>query len=76
MNLTTEETQTVILALREYREHWNDQEHQDLFEEVNHLMRRFQSSLSSKTIYKEYRVKKVRTLTAVNDNERTPTDCG
>tara|TARA_R100001440_G_scaffold61750_1_gene81673 strand:- start:1354 stop:1548 length:195 start_codon:yes stop_codon:yes gene_type:complete len=58
MNLTTEETQVVILALREYREHWNTNKHQELFEEVNFLMRRFQTSLSKKTIYKEHRKKK------------------
>lgn len=68
MNLTQEETQTVILALREYREHWNDQEHQDLFDEINHLMRRFQSSLVSKNIYKEHRTKKMRPLTTINDH--------
>lgn len=53
MNLTQEETQIVILALREYRENWNTNEHQELFEEVNHLMRRFQSSLNQKVIREE-----------------------
>ena len=55
MNLTTEDTQTVILALREYREHWNDEKNKQLFDQVNHLMRRFQSSLEKKVFYKQYR---------------------
>jgi hypothetical protein len=46
MNLTQEETQTVILALREYREHWNNEKDKDFFDDVNHLMRRFQDSLN------------------------------
>ena len=57
MNLTQEETQIVILALREYREHWNTNEEQELFEEINHLMRRFQLSLNQKVI-REERIKK------------------
>ena len=60
MNLTTEETQVVILALREYREHWNTNEHQELFEEVNHLMRRFQLSLNQKVIREERIEKKMK----------------
>ena len=68
MNLTQEETQIVILALREYREHWNTNEEQELFEQVNHLMRRFQSSLEKKTIYREYRTKKIRRLTTIEDH--------
>ena len=60
MNLTTEETQTVILALREYRERWNNQKHKKSFDEVNHLMRRFQLSLNSKAIYKQWRERKMK----------------
>lgn len=77
MNLSQEETQTVILALREYREHWNDQEHQDLFEEVNDLMRRFQLSLNQKVIYEERIEKKMKAgekeVSVDEDNEVTHT---
>ena len=68
MNLSQEETQTVILALREYREHWNTKHDQELFEEINHLMRRFQQSLNQKVIYEERIEKKMRTLTTITDH--------
>ena len=45
MKLSQTETQTVILALREYREHWSSSEHKKSFDEVNKLMHRFQRSL-------------------------------
>ena len=60
MNLTTLETQTVIMALREYREHWNNEKDKKSFDQINHIMRRFQLSLNSKAIYKEYREKKMK----------------
>lgn len=53
MNLTTHETQIVILALREYREQFSNEP--ESFDEVNQIMRRHQKSLQSKTIYKEHR---------------------
>lgn len=53
MNLTTHETQIVILALREYREQFSNVP--ESFDEVNDIMRRHQKSLQSKTIYKEHR---------------------
>lgn len=53
MNLTTHETQIVILALREYREQFSNEP--ESFDEVNDIMRRHQKSLQSKTIYKEFR---------------------
>ena len=46
MTLTTEEIQAVILALREYREHWNNDQDKHFFDEINNLMRRFQDSLN------------------------------
>lgn len=68
MNLTQEETQTVILALREYREHWNNEKDKKSFDEVNHIMRRFQLSLNSKVIYKEHRDKKNYTTTTIQEH--------
>ena len=47
MNLSIDETQTIILALREYREHWNTAEKQKQFDKVNSLMRKHQALLSS-----------------------------
>lgn len=77
MNLTQEETQTVILALREYREHWNTTDHQELFKEVNDLMRRFQLSLNQKVIRKEWIEKKMKAgekeVCVDEDNEVTHT---
>ena len=68
MNLTREETQTVILALREYREHWNSDKDKDFFDEINHLMRRFQLSLNGKIIDEEHSNKKNYSTMTIQDH--------
>ncbi len=50
MNLSIDETQTIILALREYRELWNTEEEQKQFDKVNALMRKYRSLLGDQQL--------------------------
>ena len=53
MNLSIDETQTLILALREYREHWNTAEKQKQFEKITALMRKHQKLLGNQQLWKK-----------------------
>lgn len=50
MNLSIDETQTIILALREYREHWNTEEERKQFDKINALMRKHQKLLGNQQL--------------------------
>jgi hypothetical protein len=50
MNLSIDETQTIILALREYREHWNTEEERKQFDKINALMRKHQALLGNQQL--------------------------
>tara|TARA_X000001382_G_C3067386_1_gene146328 strand:- start:234 stop:494 length:261 start_codon:yes stop_codon:yes gene_type:complete len=50
MNLSIDETQTIILALREYREHWNTAEERKQFDKINALMRKHQAFLGNQQL--------------------------
>ena len=53
MNLSIDETQTIILALLEYREHWNTAEKQKQFEKITALMRKHQKLLGNQQLWKK-----------------------
>ena len=48
MNLTKDQTETVIMALKEFQGVFCHEEHQDVFDDIGKLLKRYERSLKRK----------------------------